>query len=137
MKKLFFLLLICNLSIAQTNSKESSKLTGAQKTIVAANCKDVASYAKKDIKNKQISIFVQGGIAPMVYKADPIFEKKHNIKYIDLGCIGNEYAETYNQTIFEYLTKTFGKSWTINVNKNVVGLSKWQANQKNLIARND
>ena len=118
------------MSIGQTNSNENAKPTGAHKTLRTKNCTEVASLAQKDIDDNKISIFVQGGIAPMVYKSDGVFEKKYELQYFDLGCIGNNCAEVYNQTIFDYLTKTHGKNWIKTIRKDVVGLKKQQTSNK-------
>ena len=130
MRKFFYLLLLSNLAIGQVKETNPLKSDGASKTLLSTNCKDITSYANDDIKNDEIAIFVQGGIAPKIFKSDPIFEKKYSIRYNDLGCIGNKCAELYNQAIFDYLTKTFGNKWAKTVNTNAVGLKKWQIKTK-------
>ena len=132
MKKLFFLLFICSLSRGQATFSNGSKQTGAQKTLESNTCKDIVSFANEDIKRNQITLFVQGGIAPIISKNDPIFEKKYKIKYNDLGCIGNKCTELYNQTIFDHLTKVFGNRWIKTVQTNTVGFKKWHINKKTI-----
>ena len=125
MKKLLFLLLFCNFCFAQTKQLVT-KPSGAQKTLDSKNCKDVAKYAQMDINDNNISLFLQGGIAPSIDPTDLIFEKKYSLKFDDLGCMANKCAERYNHIIFNYLSKTYGEKWTKEIQKEVLGFKKWK-----------
>ena len=126
MKNILLILLFCNCAFSQNQVSNTSKTTGAQRTLHSQTCADVPSFAKRDISDNKISIFIQSGIAAVIYKTDPTFEKMYSLKYNDLGCIGNECAEAYNQTIFDYLSVTYGKKWIKSIRKDVLGLKKWQ-----------
>ena len=123
MKTILFLVLLCNFCFAQTK-QDITKPSGAQKTLRSENCKDVAIYAQMDIDNNNISLFLKGGIAPIIYKTDTAFESIYKLKFDDLGCIGNKCAEQYNQYIFDYLNKTYGKKWIKDIRKEVLGFKK-------------
>jgi hypothetical protein len=77
--------------------------------------------AKKDIENRKPKLLLFGSIAPIIYKNQEKFEKKYKIKYEDFGCMPPqmECIEAYNQFIFEYLDKTFGKKWRKDVREDV------------------
>src|SRR5690606_34685004 len=86
---------------------------------------DVNKYkAIYDIHYDRPKLLISGGIAPIVYAGQEKFEKKNGVVYQDYGCISPDYncMVEYNQTIFNYLDQTQGKSWRKEVRKDVVGL---------------
>jgi hypothetical protein len=82
----------------------------------------IKDIAQKDIANNTIHILLPGCIFKAdIYPKDTIFEKKYNVKYWSL-----EYStlndNEYNQIIFEYLDKKFGKDWRNEIRPDAVGL---------------
>jgi hypothetical protein len=81
--------------------------------------------ASKDIQANKPSVLLQGGIAPIVYTTDKVFERKYNVVFYDFGCVAADSQEcllAYNKTIFEYLDRTFGKKWRKEIRKDAIGL---------------
>jgi hypothetical protein len=83
--------------------------------------------ALTDIKDETIFLLVPGGIVgTKINPVDTLFEQKYKLKYISRGCtkfsIDNE--KEYNQTIFDYLDKTYGKFWRIEVRQDIIGLKR-------------
>ena len=79
-----------------------------------------------DIKSQQATILIQGGIVSVIKMADRDFEKKFKISFRDLGCVIPDKIEcliAYNQAIFEYLDKTYGKEWRKEIRKDAIGLN--------------
>ena len=54
------------------------------------------------------------------------FEDKYNIKFYEQGCIGSNCAKEYNEIIFDYLFKKYGKKWTKQIRKDVIGFKNWK-----------
>jgi hypothetical protein len=80
--------------------------------------------ALRDIRKGRAMLLVQGGEAPVLYTKDKDFLQKYKIGYDVFGCVApadEEYLKLYNQTIFEYLDRTFGKAWQKDVRKDVIG----------------
>lgn len=83
--------------------------------------------AIKDIKKKNIRILFLGGFGRIPVfnnKKDVSFQKKYSVKFFSQGCIrmgNNENEEAYNQTIFKYLDKKFGKHWRNEIRKDPIG----------------
>jgi len=65
------------------------------------------------LKAKTPFLLIQGGIAPVVYSTDKTFGELYEVNYYDFGCNGAEkkISTAYNNIIFEYLCKTYGKKW--------------------------
>jgi len=81
--------------------------------------------ALKDIESKNLTILLQGGIAPVVYTTDKSFEIKYHITFNDFGCVADDRQEcliAYNKTIFDFLDKTYGKKWRREIRKDAIGL---------------
>lgn len=92
---------------------------------IRERCEVNQYLALKDIQAGTIKLLIFGGIAPSVNtKFDVKFEKKYNLKYHDFGCIhvGYECVRDYNQTIFTYLDKKYGKKWRVGIRKDVISL---------------
>lgn len=80
--------------------------------------------ALKDLKKKDIRLYVPGGWAKIIFPTDEAFEKKYHPNLIGLGCMDSgedNYAE-YNQTVFTYLDKKYGKQWRTEIRQDVIGL---------------
>ena len=92
------------------------------------NCNYAEIIAHQDIQKQEIKILIIGGIAPVIYSSDSVFENKYHVTYYDFGCIApnKECVFKYNVEIFNYLTSTFGKHWKKEIRKDVYGLKKWK-----------
>jgi CarboxypepD_reg-like domain len=83
--------------------------------------------ALDDIKQGKVNLLIFGGIAPVIYATDKDFKEKYKIGYDVFGCVAPDMDEClmlYNQTIFEYLDKTYGKKWCKEARKDVIGLKR-------------
>lgn len=120
MKSLFLALLISSSLFAQE-----------EKNPVKCNRHEVISAKmnfEEDLKQNKITIYLQGGIVSVVKKNDLEFALNHGISYHDFGCMapGNiSYYEKYNQNVFNYLLRKFGKKWISEMNSNAFGFQKW------------
>jgi hypothetical protein len=82
--------------------------------------------AWKDIKTGNIRILLPGGIvapAPMT-AADEAFQTKYKIQYYSQGCVHQEGEDEagYNQAVFKYLDRKYGKNWRQEIRKDAVGI---------------
>jgi hypothetical protein len=68
-------------------------------------------------------LYLIGSISPVIFKTDPDFEKKYDIKYYDYGCTPPAYecVFEYNMRIFEFLDNKFNSAWRNEVRKDVIG----------------
>ncbi|WP_148044347.1 FEKKY domain-containing protein [Sinomicrobium pectinilyticum] len=84
--------------------------------------------AESDIKNGTPFLLLMGGIAPVMVETDPEFEKKYGIFFYEYGCTGpdDKMLTAYNETVFDFLTDTFGKKWMREVRDDVIGLKAWK-----------
>lgn len=92
--------------------------------LAIAYCSVNQDIAQSDIRNQRQRLLLVGGIAPVVCIYQNRFEKKYKVKYHDFGCIApnHECITKYNQIIFKYLDKKYGKKWRKEVRKDVIGL---------------
>jgi hypothetical protein len=86
-------------------------------------CEVDASQALADIKNGKPKLLLIGGIAPVYYQGQEVFEKKFHINYYEYGCMSPETqcVIEYNKVMFKYLDQTYNKRWRKEVRKDVVG----------------
>ena len=80
-----------------------------------------------DIEKGTIELFLRSGIIGVnISSIDTIFESKYKVKYKSLGCISlhGDNLNEYNQTIFAYLDKKYGKKWREEIRRDVIGLSE-------------
>ena len=80
---------------------------------------------KEQLMKGEAVLYLQGGISPISYSTDTVFEKKYGVKYSDLGCVREAPMGCYilyNQTVFSYLDKKFGVTWRKKVRKDVFGI---------------
>jgi hypothetical protein len=93
---------------------------------VEIECEYNKQKALIDIENDEIKFLLSGGIVPKGNtKIDNRFEKKFKLDYYDFGCnyVPYECLEEYNQTISDYLDKTYGNKWREKIRKDVVFLN--------------
>ena len=97
--------------------------------VFLSDCEINSEIAKQDLKNGKPRLLIYGGIAPVEYTNQHIFEEKYHIEYFSYGCISPPYncVLEYNQLIFDYLTDNYGKKWKREVRKDVVGIKKKKA----------
>lgn len=134
---LFLLIGIYQISLSQNRILTDDELNKStvHKIIFedTLTCSDVEKWIKSDISNKTIFLFLQGGLAPISYSTDRVFENKYGVYFNDFGDVGlsNEVCiKKYNNMVFEYLTKTYGKYWIHEIRKDVIGFSEWKKNNK-------
>jgi hypothetical protein len=92
---------------------------------------EAETFAKEDIKNNNIFIYLKSGWGPMVYTTDKDFETKYNIQFNDEGCTGSEFSIYYNFIIYTHLSKTFGKKWKKEIRKDAIGFKEWKKRTNN------
>ena len=133
---LLILTLVMNKGFAQSNSiLDSVIMASAQasesKLIFLTDFEKAKDLARLDITKDKLKLFVVGGIASVVLVNDKDFESIYNIEYYDYGCIGpdEKTLQAYNNTVFTYLIKTFGKSWLKEIRPDVVGLKEYKKNR--------
>lgn len=90
------------------------------------------AYAQRDIRNKTISIHLQGGIVSTKTNADLAFGKKYGIGITEFGCVGmdREYSLAYNKEIFRYLDREFGAVWRQEIREDMIGFKEYVAETK-------
>ena len=88
-------------------------------------CEVGRKLAEKDINENKPKLLLVGGIAPMVFANQKMFEEKYGISYHDYGDVYPhlDCITIYNKLIFEYLDNQFGPQWRNEVRKDVVGLN--------------
>lgn len=132
-KLLINLITFCFLSIFEINAQVSENETNQiNKSILKISYQPESPFnakgAKKDIANNNIKILFAGGlmgIPDFNNEKDTFFQKKYSVKFYSQGCIkngNNENEQAYNQTIFLYLDKRYGKVWRNEIRENVIGL---------------
>jgi hypothetical protein len=82
--------------------------------------------ALRDINDSKLKILISSGTSPRINnKGDNAFERKFEIKYVVLGDSGPESwncLEKYNDTVYEFLDKKYGKRWRKTVRDDAIGL---------------
>ncbi|MBN2637571.1 MAG: carboxypeptidase regulatory-like domain-containing protein, partial [Bacteroidales bacterium] len=98
------------------------------KLLIISDCGINKEIAERDIREHRPRLLLVGGIAPVIYRDENKFEKEYKVKYYDFGCNApaNECIIQYNEQIFKYLDKKYGKSWRKKVRQDVVGLKKYE-----------
>ena len=117
-RKFYLIVLVFTFFILSPSLAQDKKTPG---------CFYTRERALADIQQNSAKILVQGGFAPIIYSTDKVFFEKYKISYYVFGCVAPENVEClndYNRTIFEYLDKTFGKSWRTEVRKDAIGLRR-------------
>jgi|SRR5690606_31224761 len=87
------------------------------------------AYAQRDIRNKTISIHLQGGIVSTMTNADLAFGKMYGVGITEFGCVGmdREYSLAYNKEIFKYLDGEFGTVWRQQIRDDMIGFKEYVA----------
>lgn len=85
--------------------------------------------AKKDIKSGKPVILFHGGLGGMPdfsSEADKNFQRKYGVEFFCQGCsrMPNDDQEGYNQVIFDYLDRMFGKEWRYELPDGAVAFAK-------------
>jgi hypothetical protein len=80
--------------------------------------------AIRDIKLGDPKLLLAGGIAPVIFRADTLFEHRFKVRYYDFGDTVPAYASIrkYNRIVFAYLDKLYGNTWRVSVRKDVLFL---------------
>lgn len=132
----FLLIAVCELSFGQNRKLTDDELNNSTVTKLkfadTITCAEIDGWLKSDIKNHTIFLFLQGGIAPVIYSEDSIFENKYGVYFYDFGCISPDYkcVIKYNERVFEYLTNTYSKRWKKKLRKDIIEFSQWKAKLK-------
>lgn len=120
MKKYIYIitLLISSLSFGQAQNE-----IGCSKYLAMS----AVTNFEQDLKDNNITIYLQGGIVSVIKNEDLVFQKKYDINYHDSGCVAMgdfDYYKLYNHQVFAYLSKKFGEDWKKEVNPSAFGLIK-------------
>jgi len=133
MKKILFILLFFTfnkVAFGQNRilTDEDFNNSGPTKMTFIENCDQVENLFTDDLKKKTLFLLLQSGIAPAVGLTDKVFENKYQVYYYDFGCEAPnlECVKTYNDFVFDYLTKLYGNKWKKDVRKDVIGLKQWK-----------
>ena len=99
----------------------------SQLTLVTDESK-ARQLAESDIKSGTPFLLLMGGIAPVIVETDTEFEEKYGVFFYEYGCTGpdDKMLTAYNETVFDFMTDTFGKKWMREVRKDVIGLKVWK-----------
>lgn len=136
MKKLknTYLIIFCSLMTCGINAQTEKDSTELKKPIFTHTVKvEFKSEfniegAKKAIKEGNIRILFQGGFGGMPdfdNEIDIAFQKKYSVEFFSQGCIRmgeDENEEEFNQTIFTYLDKKYGKQWRNEIRNDAIGM---------------
>jgi hypothetical protein len=92
------------------------------------------SMFQTDLKDKNLQLYIQGGIASSIRPIDKFFEDKYAVKYHDFGCIAPQNPDKYikyNQIVFNYLKQHCDADWQKQINTQVLGWDEWKRKQVN------
>lgn len=80
--------------------------------------------AQKDVKAGKPLLLLSGGIAPVSSPKEDNFEKRYMVKYHDFGDSPQSIkcSLAYNNVVFAFLDKKFGKTWRRDARADVIGL---------------
>lgn len=139
--KPYYILVFLITSISQFVAGQNRKLTDSVlnnstahkiKFATPPNCSEIEEWIKADISKKTIFLFLQGGIAPVVYSSDKKFEDTYGVYFYDFGCVAmpdDKCVIKYNSMVFDYLTSIYGKKWQRKIRKDVIGFTEWKKNK--------
>jgi len=123
----FWLLATLNVYSQKDTTENSTIVTEKElKKLLMQTSKD---KFESDLKSKKLTIYLLGGIVPVIKEKDLEFEKHYKINYQDFGCtapMNFEFYEHYNLLVFDFLSKEYGNDWIASANKNAFGLKKWK-----------
>lgn len=91
-----------------------------------STCSFGSAKAQKDVKAGKPMLLLSGGIAPVSSPKEDNFEKKYSVKYHDFGDVPQSIkcSIAYNNIVFAFLDKKFGKSWRRDARADVIGLKR-------------
>jgi len=113
----------------ELTDEEYNNSTAVKMTFVnPETCEEINEWIKADFNNKNVYLFLQGGIAPVAYTTDKEFENKYGIYFYDFGCVppSERCVIEYNSRVFDYLTKEYGKKWKREIRNDVIGFKEWK-----------
>jgi hypothetical protein len=115
-----------------TDDEYNNSTAGKITFVNPETCEQIDEWIKADFKNKNIYLFLQGGIAPVEYTTDKDFENKYGIYFFDFGCVppSEKCVIEYNSQVFDYLTKKYGKKWKREIRNDVIGFKEWKRKNK-------
>jgi hypothetical protein len=111
-----------------TDDEYNNSTAGKITFVNPETCEQIDEWIKADFKNKNVYLFLQGGIAPVEYTTDKDFENKYGIYFFDFGCVppSEKCVIEYNSLVFDYLTKKYGKKWKREIRNDVIGFKEWK-----------
>jgi hypothetical protein len=109
-------------------SDELINKSNAIQLIFAETNDEAKKLAKQDIENGNLFLFIQSGIAPVVYSTDSIFENTYKVHYYEQGCTGPDYElmKEYNHMVFDYFFQIYEMEWKKTIRNDVIGLKNWK-----------
>lgn len=117
----------------ELTDEEYNNSTAVKMTFVnPETCEEINEWIKADFNNKNVYLFLQGGIAPVEYTTDKEFENEYGIYFYDFGCVplSEKCVIEYNSRVFDYLTKEYGKKWKREIRDDVIGFKEWKRKNK-------
>lgn len=125
---ILYFALIVNCFAQETAEDKQYNESGAAKINFAQSIEEAENLANADIKDKTLFLFIQGGIAPVVYATDKEFRKLYGVRYNDLGCMSGDSKITaaYNKVILKYLCSNYKKDWKKKIRKDVIGFKEFR-----------
>lgn len=89
----------------------------------SANVKFTEDVVKGDVR-----LYILGGFAPAITKADRKFEEKYKVRFHDFGCTPPplDYYKEYNVLAFAYLKEKYGEAWEKEIRPNILGWDLWK-----------
>lgn len=131
-KLIIFLFIIQSILVSGHSTVISDDIynKSSKRSLISAITKErTIKFAKLDIENGIPNIFLNSGIAPVVFSTDSIFENKYKIIYNEQGCGGadKELVQLYNHQIYDYLLFKFGKDWILEIRQDAIGLKAWKS----------
>ncbi|UII20731.1 hypothetical protein [Fulvivirga ligni] len=124
------LTLISSLSFCQSYQLTNSQIndSGANQLMFSTTIDEAEELAQKDIKSETPFLLLEGGISPIVYDTDSLFEATYHVFYYENGCSGpdNQMLKAYNSVILNYLQDKFGRKWRKTIRKDVIGYKEWK-----------
>jgi len=86
-----------------------------------------ARGARRDILKNNMRILLPGGLIQETTNAsDSLFEQKYHVRFLSQGCVRlpGEDQHAYNQKIFNYLDKHYGRRWRREIRQDAIGLKQ-------------
>jgi hypothetical protein len=125
---ILYFFLIANCFSQETAEDKQYNQSGAAKLNFIDTIEEAEKLANDDLNSKTPFLFIQVGIAPIVYPTDKEFRKLYGIRYHDLGCVSGDSKITaaYNKVILKYLCSNYKKDWKKKIRKDVIGFREFK-----------